>query len=348
MRLIEKNGTEQTYYDGAQINYYICGGTSGRIFGVNLTKTSQQILTTPGLLVVKGYRVSFGNEAIITFNSFPQNPEIVNLILRITVTENNSNASIVTGDVTYKDEIDKTTGIYDYLMATFILTSDGVSEISTQMINIGKNSIMDSDFEIIIADKTEAESGIDNTKMMTALRTSEAISKQVKIPIIASQDEAEAGTDNSKMMTPRRTAEAIAVLGGGGGGGWKLVQRFEFSGTTRTDTFNLPSDGTYKIVGTGAYDGDGSQPPSVKITLSSSYGDDPEITLTNCTHAQFEVVSQGYGAGYKNVLGMHYTTYGDLQPIQLGADTGGPVRIEVTGSSDWATIYCDIYKMTEA
>lgn len=35
---------------------------------------------------------------------------------------------------------------------------------------------------------------------------------------LASQSEAETGTNNTKVMTPLRTAQAISALGGGGGG----------------------------------------------------------------------------------------------------------------------------------
>lgn len=56
-------------------------------------------------------------------------------------------------------------------------------------------------------------------------------------PIIASQAEAEAGTENTKMMTALRSAQAIAALGGIAG---INVQRFATSGTyTRTTGYRF-------------------------------------------------------------------------------------------------------------
>lgn len=67
-----------------------------------------------------------------------------------------------------------------------------------------------------LASQDEAEDGVENTKIMTALRVAQAIAVQAPVPTIASQAEAEAGVENTKMMTALRTAQAIAVLGGGG------------------------------------------------------------------------------------------------------------------------------------
>jgi hypothetical protein len=60
-----------------------------------------------------------------------------------------------------------------------------------------------------IASQPEAEAGIDGTKMMTPLRTKQAI--DVNQRPLASQAEAEAGIDGTKMMTPLRTKQAIDV-----------------------------------------------------------------------------------------------------------------------------------------
>ena len=56
------------------------------------------------------------------------------------------------------------------------------------------------------ATQTEAETGTDNTKIMTPLRTKEAIDEQRPF---ASQSEATTGTDNTKLMTPLRVKEAM-------------------------------------------------------------------------------------------------------------------------------------------
>lgn len=60
-----------------------------------------------------------------------------------------------------------------------------------------------------IASEAEAEAGTDNTKLMTPLRTAQAVAELSPAPTIASEAEAEAGTDNTVFMTPLRTAQAI-------------------------------------------------------------------------------------------------------------------------------------------
>ena len=62
---------------------------------------------------------------------------------------------------------------------------------------------------IIIASQNEAELGNDNAKMMTPLRTKQAILKLAPKPAMATQTEAEAGTDNTKHMTALRVKQSI-------------------------------------------------------------------------------------------------------------------------------------------
>ena len=57
------------------------------------------------------------------------------------------------------------------------------------------------------ASQAEAEAGTDDIKMMTPLKTKEAI-----LANIATDAEATAGTDNTKMMTPLRVKEAIEAF----------------------------------------------------------------------------------------------------------------------------------------
>jgi hypothetical protein len=58
------------------------------------------------------------------------------------------------------------------------------------------------------------------------------------LPAYASQAEAEAGTDNVKLMTPLRTAEAIAALGGSGGG--TFASQVQAEAGTDTTTYMNP------------------------------------------------------------------------------------------------------------
>ncbi len=54
------------------------------------------------------------------------------------------------------------------------------------------------------ATKTEAETGTDNSKLMTPLRVKQAVNAR-----LATKTEAETGTDNVKLMTPLRVKQAI-------------------------------------------------------------------------------------------------------------------------------------------
>lgn len=66
------------------------------------------------------------------------------------------------------------------------------------------------DVATVVASQAEAVAGTDNFKMMTALRTKQAVDGR-----LASQAEAVAGTDNVKLMTPLRVAQAMAATGAG-------------------------------------------------------------------------------------------------------------------------------------
>jgi hypothetical protein len=64
------------------------------------------------------------------------------------------------------------------------------------------------------ASQAEAEAGTDNVKLMTPLRTAQAIAELAGSGggTFASQAQAEAGTDTTTYMNPLRTAQAIAAL----------------------------------------------------------------------------------------------------------------------------------------
>lgn len=63
--------------------------------------------------------------------------------------------------------------------------------------------------DALYASKTEAETGTDTTKVMTAARVKDAILKLAPKPAMASQAEAEAGVDNTKHMTPLRVLQSV-------------------------------------------------------------------------------------------------------------------------------------------
>lgn len=88
---------------------------------------------------------------------------------------------------------------WDALDADVLEGITGVGEV------IVVNDISDTAF----ANQTEAEAGVSSDKLMTPLRTAQAIAAQRKQ---ASQAEAQAGTSNTVYMTPLRTAEQLNAL----------------------------------------------------------------------------------------------------------------------------------------
>ena len=60
-----------------------------------------------------------------------------------------------------------------------------------------------------VASEEQAATGLDNTTVMTPLRTAEAIAS---LAPRATTEQALVGLDNTTVMTPLRTAEAIAAL----------------------------------------------------------------------------------------------------------------------------------------
>lgn len=113
---------------------------------------------------------------------------------------------------------------------------------NTQFVNSAINSANEADFNehnadtnahtSKIATQSEAETGTNNVKFMTPLRTKQAINKfapvksvngvvadeagnvaiEIPEPVIASEAEAKAGTNNTKHMTPLRVKQAIDAL----------------------------------------------------------------------------------------------------------------------------------------
>ena len=64
------------------------------------------------------------------------------------------------------------------------------------------------DENVVITDQATAETGTNNTELMTPLRTKQAIDENV---VLTDQSTAETGTNNTEIMTPLRTAQAITA-----------------------------------------------------------------------------------------------------------------------------------------
>lgn len=105
-----------------------------------------------------------------------------------------------------------------------------------------------------LASQAEAQAGTENTKTMTPLRVSEAITALAVDTgednvALASQAEAEAGVENTKTMTALRSAQAIAALATGGGGlGFKnKIINGDFRIAQRGTSFVSPAVNVYTL-----------------------------------------------------------------------------------------------------
>lgn len=140
MTILEKNGIEQTYFNGATLNRLITANQDGRVYGVELTNTSSSVSVSAGLLVIRGYRIMFSSETILNVSSFPSVAIVSTLVLSLTVSDGNVTSSVFIGNATNTDEIEKSDGTYDYVMAHVSIGPNGISRIGSAIQNIEINA----------------------------------------------------------------------------------------------------------------------------------------------------------------------------------------------------------------
>lgn len=90
-----------------------------------------------------------------------------------------------------------------------VLTSGIEVEQAKHATNAEHADVAETLIDALYASKTEAETGTDTTKVMTAARVKDAILKLAPKPAMASQAEAEAGVDDTKHMTPLRVLQSV-------------------------------------------------------------------------------------------------------------------------------------------
>jgi len=167
--------------------------------------------------------------------------------------------------------------------------------------------------------------------------------KLYEIPI-ASQGEAETGTDNTKLMTPLRTAQAIAEFGGGGGS-WdhEYIFTSDLTFTTHPGTIAL----SFTPTEIGYYEFDiklrfNSTVPSdvpflriIGLTLESVFFFVNNITAG--TSSLFGYIAEEYGFDYADMgfigIGHAKTKVGNPDvEFRFRVDTTGGVSKILTGS----------------
>lgn len=136
MRVLETNGTEHTFFDGAATNNFIAGGKIGRVYGCIMSHNSQSVILSTGMLLIRGYRIVFEGEAIYETDTFPASVSTEKLILRLTVSSSSASVNFFLGEAETKEDIEQAPGIYDYHIATLRMNSEGIQEVTSQIAEI--------------------------------------------------------------------------------------------------------------------------------------------------------------------------------------------------------------------
>lgn len=142
----ELNNSVQYPKSGAAINFQACQKTSGALFGCGISNTTYQIKIAAGILVVRGYRFEISaEETLIDFTgqSLPSTPATRYLYLRIVASGNNASFSIQVSQFAttgFNASIEQVDGTYDYKLATFILSTSGISNLTSNVSTITASS----------------------------------------------------------------------------------------------------------------------------------------------------------------------------------------------------------------
>lgn len=129
----QDNDVAQQVDDGALINFQAAEQRNGFIYGCSLINTTTTVTITPGLLMVRGYRIKIDSNTVI-FNTAssgtPSSTVTYYLYLRITHTGNNATFQVVSStnsSASSLDAIERGEGTYDYKFASFSIGPNGIS-----------------------------------------------------------------------------------------------------------------------------------------------------------------------------------------------------------------------------
>lgn len=136
LTLLEKQGTIQYPQSGALINYHALGRQSGRLFGCDLVQaTSENIVLTSGVLVIRGYRIVVLDETLFDVAQVvaPAEPMRYYILIRLDAgTEDTEMELFVTDEAPVNNTpIEEQTGVYDYVLGVFNFGPGGISEFTS-------------------------------------------------------------------------------------------------------------------------------------------------------------------------------------------------------------------------
>lgn len=133
LTLLEKQGTIQYPRSGALLNYHALGKQSGKLYGCALVQaTSETIVLTTGVLVVRGFRIDVINETIFDASIVvkPASPMRYYITLRLNAGLEDTEMEVVVSDDAPVNEtpIEERTGVFDYVLGVFNFGPSGISE----------------------------------------------------------------------------------------------------------------------------------------------------------------------------------------------------------------------------
>lgn len=155
LTLLEKQGTIQYPRSGALLNYHALGRQSGRLFGCNLVQaTSETIVLTSGVLVVRGYRIEVINETVFDATQAipPAEPMRYYIIIRLDAgSEDTEMELIVTDEAPINDiPIEQQSGLYDYVIGVFNFGPGGISELSCLIETIKERTLKPAETDGVV------------------------------------------------------------------------------------------------------------------------------------------------------------------------------------------------------
>lgn len=171
-----------------------------------------------------------------------------------------------------------------------------------------------------------------------------------------------AGTESTpRLVSAAQLKLAAQTWGGsssGGGGGWELIETLDIpygsymsycgKATGSHYYFALPGEGSYKLIGTGASDGDGTTGPIVNFNIASSYSSPVSLNVKNLRSSTLEFSREGAGSGFSLLQGRVFTGNDDLS-VNLSNHTSGSPYLYVARDGNYGSYYdcrLKIYKMS--
>lgn len=144
VRILTKNGIENTNIDGARDYNFNAGNRDGIVKGVlkegALSKPSSNTISlSPCELRISGHRVVIESTQYQTFSSSPESPIRYALIGRITMVDSNPSFFLITQSAETplkKNRINEGDGIYEVEIGRFTLSPDGTISDITRTLNV--------------------------------------------------------------------------------------------------------------------------------------------------------------------------------------------------------------------